>query len=412
MKFTFLALTLIFTLKLFVLLCLLVIASGLAYHYILLAAGRSRHRASEFHLGDPAPRVALLIPAHNEAEVITASVERLRQLDYPQDRFDVHVVADFCTDDTAEIARVAGAEVHERNDGARGRKGYALDWLIRRVLADGRTYDAIAVFDADSRVDRHFLTRMAEALAAPEAVVLQGRHIISNPEASLFSTLADADMRLNNRIRNQAKQNMGLSARLMGDAMLFRRQVLEQYPWIGAQSLTEDRDYGIYLVTQGVRICFVPEAMSYGQATARWKDATPQRLRWYGGAFDLQRRYLPRLFALTLRGNLDALDKLLELALPPFSLLALGSVSLLLLQGLLLVLGDWPRWLVIANIALVLLATVYPFLGLAVTGASARSYRAMTIGPFYAFWRVAIGIWVRLRYDSVGWVRTRRSESS
>lgn len=398
-------------LKILILFCLLVLASGLAYHYILLAAGRPRRHTNEMPPGNAGPRFALLIPAHNEAEVIAASVQRLRQLAYPPERFDVHVVADFCTDSTAEIARAAGAEVHERIEGPRGRKGFALDWLIKRVLADARAYQALAVFDADSRVDQHFLTSMAHALAATEALALQGRHVISNPDASLFSTLADADMRLNNRIRNQAKENMGLSARLMGDAMVFRREVLEHYPWMGAQSLTEDRDYGIYLVTQGIRIRFVSSAVSSGQATVHWKDATPQRLRWYGGAFDLQRRYLPRLIRLSLRGNPDALDKLLELVLPPFSLLALGSVGLLLLQLAFNWLGLWPHWLLVMNAVLVLLAVAYPFAGLAATAAPLRSYRAMTVGPFYALWRVTIGIWVRLRYRSLGWVRTRRTES-
>jgi cellulose synthase/poly-beta-1,6-N-acetylglucosamine synthase-like glycosyltransferase len=386
------------------------IALGLAYHYGLLFAGRPGRRDTRGGNGCSSLRFAIAIPAHNEASVIGASAQRLLELDYPKPQFDVHVVADYCTDTTAEVARAAGAEVHVRGDGPRGRKGFALDWLIRRLLADQRAYDAIVVFDADSRVDPQFLSA-ASRLLTHGALVVQGQHVISNPTTSLFTTLADADMRLNNRIRNQAKENLGLSARLMGDAMVFRREVLEQYPWIGAQSLTEDRDYGIYLVTQGVRIRFAPEALSYGQAAARWKDATPQRLRWYGGAFDLQRRYLPTLARLAARGKWDALDKFLELALPPFSLLALGSVALFLVQALLALVVDWPAWLLAASGVLVLLAVAYPFMGLVATHAPGRSYRAMLVGPFYVLWRVWIGLWVRLRYRSLAWVRTRRAEN-
>lgn len=385
----------------------LIVTLGLIYHYVLLIVGRPGRPLDQV-ANQSATRFALIIPAHNEAEVIEASVRRLRLVDYSPGLFDVHVVADHCTDDTAAVARAAGAEVHERNEGPRGRKGFALDWLIRRLLADERSYQALVVFDADSRVDAQFLSVVSTRLAAG-AVVVQGRHIISNPDASLFARLADIDMRLNNRIRNQAKDNLGLSARLMGDAMVFRREILEQHPWMGAQSLAEDRDYGIYLVTQGIRIRFAPEARSYGQAAASWEDATPQRLRWYGGAFDLQRRYVPTLWKLARHGNRDALDKFLELVLPPFSMLVLGAVVLFLGQALLVFGFNRPTGLLAANGLLLLLATAYPFLGLALTNSPMRSYAVLLVGPLYAMWRVGIGVWVRLRYRSLSWVRTRRA---
>lgn len=395
-------------LRLVLLLCTAVIGAGLAYHYLLLIAGCFRPRNKTIASKEATFRFAIAIPAHNEAGVIAATVQQLQRMAYPADYFDVHVVADHCTDDTVAVAQAAGAEVHVRNDGPRGRKGYAVDWLIQRLLADPRGYDAIVVFDADSRVDACFLREVVPSLAAG-APVVQGRHVIANPNASRFAALADADMRLNNHIRNQAKENLSLSARLMGDAMVFRREVLARHPWIGAGSLTEDRDYGIYLVTQGVRIRFASEAVSIGQAVARWQDATPQRLRWYGGAFDLQRRYVRKLASRAVRlGDLDALDKLLELTLPPLSLLVLGSVLLLSTQTLLSWLtGQSMIWLVI-SMGLVGAAGLFPFLGLIATGAPRADYSALLMGPFYVLWRVKIALSVRLRPGRVSWVRTRR----
>lgn len=403
-------------LQAFLLILSVVIAAGLAYHYLLLIAGRPP-AAGEAASPDgnpaanaepPPSRIAIAIPAHDEAGVIGATVRRLRQMAYPAGRFDVHVVADHCSDDTAAVAEAAGAAVHVRGDEPRGRKGYALDWLIGRLLRDPRGYDAIAIFDADSRVDPGFLVAV-DRLLQRGAQVIQGRHVISNPAASRFAALADADMRLNNRIRNQAKENLGLSARLMGDAMVFRREILERHPWLEAASLTEDRAYGIYLVTQGVRIRYTPNAASFGQAVTGWRDATPQRMRWYGGAFDMQRRYVPILWKLVRRGNSDALDKLLELALPPFSLLALGSGVLFLVELLLARAGAWPPTLFCFTGALILLAFLYPFLGLLATRAPALAYRTMLAGPFYILWRAWLSLWVRVRYRSVSWVRTRRT---
>jgi hypothetical protein len=260
--------------------------------------------------------------------------------------------------------------------------------------------------------------------------VVQGRHVIANPQASAFSTLADADMRLNNRIRNQAKENLGLSARLMGDAMCFRREVLEAYPWVGSDSLTEDREYGIYLLTQGVRVHFASEAISLGQATSRWRDATGQRLRWTGGASQLRKRYLRRLLATAWRQrNLDALDRALELALPPFSWLCLMPLGLVLLQlalgagSLVEAFSDGVSWADLADlvdgtqatlsVSVLLAATafVYPFVGLLAERAPLRSLVvALIYGPVYAVWRVWLALVVRSRQGRVQWIRTRRAE--
>lgn len=396
-------------LRIALLLLTAIIAAGLAYHYSLLIAGWSRISKKPPLNKETLFRFAIAIPAHNEAQVIAATVQRLRQMAYPADHFDIHVVADHCSDETAAVAQASGAEVHVRSEGLRGRKGYAVDWVVHRLLADPREYDAVAIFDADSQVDASFLIEVSRYLAAG-AKVVQGRHMIANPDASRFAALADADMRLNNLIRNHAKENLGLSARLMGDAMVFQREVLERHPWLGAGSLTEDRDYGIYLVTQGVRIRFASDAVSVGQAVTRWQDATPQRLRWYGGAFELQRRYLRPLAAKAVRErNLDALDKLLELALPPFSLLALGSFLVLLSHGVLAWLGGQSWFWVAIGAGLVGLAVLFPFLGLAATGAPRTAYRALIAAPLYILWRIGITLRVRLRPKDISWVRTRRS---
>ena len=384
-----------------------IVGLSLLYYYLLLIAGRpASHEKRASEAASPF-RFAVAIPAHNEESVIGATVDRLRQMVYPEALYDVHIVADHCSDATAHVARASGAIVHERVKGPRGRKGYALAWLLKRLMADRRHYDAIVVFDADSRVKPDFLEHVAASLATG-AQVVQGRHVIANPESSTFAALADADMRLNNLIRNQAKENLGLSARLMGDGMCFGREALAKHPF-DMSSLTEDREYGIYLVAQGMRVRYEPQAISVGQATARWTDATGQRQRWYGGAFELQKRYMGKLLRAAWRQHsLDALDSALELALPPFSVLCVLSSGLVVVQGILLLAQvDTPLF---ASIALTALVLMYPMLGLRIDRAPISSFRTLLLGPLYALWRVWVGLTVRLRRGRVPWVRTRREE--
>lgn len=389
-------------------LMLTLISIGLIHLYILLLAGGKRVALSD----DPQHwlHLAIIIPAHNEETVIGASVRQLLQCDYPHDAFDVHVVADYCTDGTAAVAASAGAIAHPRDEGPRGRKGYAVGWLIQQILAGPKIYDAIVVFDADSRADPMFLQYINKALNSGIRVI-QGQHIISNPAASTFSALADVDMRLNNRIRNQAKANLGLSARLMGDAMCFHRCILEAHPWTQASSLAEDREYGIYLVTQGICTNYVAAAISAGQATTRWKDANPQRLRWYGGVFELQRRYIrPLLITAWRNKSLAAFDFALELLLPPFSTLVVLAILATTIASLFATV-QLTSWIMAAVAAcLMLLTVVYPIIGLAVEHAPTSTYRALLYGPAYALWRFGVGLRATIRRGNVLWIRTRRTE--
>ena len=106
----------------------------------------------------------IVIPAHDEAGVIRATVSRLLAMDYPAHLFSIHIIADHCSDNTAEVARHAGAVVHERNEGPRTGKGAALSWLFQRIL-EKEQCDAVVIFDADTRVDPEFLRVMDWRLA-------------------------------------------------------------------------------------------------------------------------------------------------------------------------------------------------------------------------------------------------------
>src|ERR1039458_6708051 len=108
-------------------------------------------------------RFDIIVPAHNEAAVIARTIANLQQLDWPLDRYRILVVADNCTDDTATIARTAGATALERHDPTLRGKGYALRFAFERSLEQGWA-DAVAVVDADAEVSPNLLEAFASRI--------------------------------------------------------------------------------------------------------------------------------------------------------------------------------------------------------------------------------------------------------
>jgi len=396
----------------FLLLALLqgVLLFCLVYHY-LMAAASLRQPPLAPATGTPVLKFAIAIPAHNEAAVLPATLSRLQELHYPQALVDIHVVADHCSDDTAEVAKRGGATVHVRDSLPRGRKAYPLQWLLERLVAGAPVYDAVAIFDADSLVDPGFL-QAVEAHLHAGARVVQGQHIVSNPQDSWLAAMAAVDMRLNNRLRNQSRRNLGVACRLMGDAMVLEMDVLKSHGWQG-ESLTEDREYGYELLLRGIRARYVPEAKSYGQAASRWRQAEPQRLRWYQGLGAMQRRLAGRLLAGAVRQrSLAVLEGAIELLMPSYSFLAaLSAVNFGLILALRALALPNPGPLGMAGSGMLLAAwAAYPLVGLAIDRAPRWAFQALLIGPLYLVWRLWIGLLVRSRGERIAWIRTSRRE--
>src|SRR5215831_1027592 len=142
--------------NLLVLLSLLFPAAMVMYLLLLTVAAYLARERQLKPSGPPAHRILFLIPAHNEATLLPATLANVRQLDYPAELYEVHVVADNCSDNTAELARAGGASIHERFDDSLKGKGCALQWLLKRLWATGIPHDAVVILDADSIVSRNF----------------------------------------------------------------------------------------------------------------------------------------------------------------------------------------------------------------------------------------------------------------
>jgi cellulose synthase/poly-beta-1,6-N-acetylglucosamine synthase-like glycosyltransferase len=396
------------TVHLFLAIVIFALVLAVIYYYLLLAASIATLRHFNEREAEPLEiKFVVIIPAHNEELVIGRTVSNLLKMKYSQEMMDIVVIADNCDDNTAQVAREAGAICLEREADPKGRKGFAIAWYLERILPEEESCDALIIFDADSRPSQNFLQVMSRRIRAG-ATVLQGQHLIANSYDSMFTRMADIDMRINNRLRNLARSNLGLSCRLMGDAMCFERVVLERYPW-RAYSLVEDREYGIQLLGQGIRIHYVPEATSLGQAAGGWSRAKSQRMRWTGGVLYLRRRFVAQLFWIGIRdGNLSAIDQAAELLMPPFSVLAMGAAFLLVAQILFSGLRFQSSMTLTVGVTIALI--LVPIFGLLLDRAPASLFLYVILGPIYAVWRIWINLMTLFRLDQLQWIRTKRTE--
>ncbi len=199
-------------------------------------------------------RLAVVIPAHNEATTIQRCVRSLTACISPGEQVvtSIIVIADHCTDATAELARSAGAQVIERAGAERRGKGFALQDAFERLLAEG--FDAMLVIDADTVVEANLLVEVVRLLHAG-ADGVQTRYGVLNPDAAIRTRLMNVALMAFNVLRPRGRDRWGWSAGILGNGFALSRATLEAVPY-RADSIVEDLEYHLSLVRFGKRIVF------------------------------------------------------------------------------------------------------------------------------------------------------------
>ncbi|GJG89211.1 glycosyl transferase [Gemmatimonadetes bacterium T265] len=350
-------------------------------------------------------RFDVVVPAHDEAGGIGATVASLLALDYPRAKFRVLVVADNCTDDTAARARAAGALVLKRHDAARRGKGYALAHAYAACLADG-VADAVVVVDADTVVSPNLLRAFAARFAAGEAAV-QAEYGVRNATATWRTRLMAVAFACYHTTRSLGRERLRLSCGLRGNGMGFSADTLRRHPH-RAFSRVEDVEYGVALGAAGVRVAYVPEATVLGDMPTTAEAAQTQRERWETGRAGLVRRLVPTLVRATIaRRDRVPLDLAADLLVPPLTTL----VAVAVLGTAIATASAWRGWAGPLGVApwgavLVCLAA-YVARGAALAGHGPRVLLDLAWGPAYAAWKLAVALHPRTRGDT--WVRTARA---
>ena len=350
-------------------------------------------------------RFDVFVPAHNEEPGITRTALSLLAIDWPHAGFRVIVIADNCSDGTAEVARAAGAQVLERHDLTLRGKGYALAHAFAYSAQDGFA-DAVVVVDADAEVSPNLLEAFAARIERG-AQAIQAQYGVLNPWSSWRTQLLAIAKGAFHIVRSRARERLRLSCGVRGNGWCVTHALLREMPY-RFFSLTEDVEFGIALGMAGHRVEYAAEAFSNADMAAAEKTARSQRQRWEKGRADMVRsRMLPLLRAAVLKPSVVCLDLAFELIVPPLSYLVMNVTLLGVIAAILMVwwpaVGFWFWWALGCALVLVL----YVLRGWQLSGIGARGLLALAHVPGFILWRIRL---LLTRKSSTEWVRTEREK--
>ena len=370
----------------------------LAYLLVELTAGLARLAPRD--PDTPPAHMVLLIPAHDESASIA---ETVRGLAAASPTAHILVVADNCSDNTAERARAAGAEAIERNDRERRGKGFAL--AFGRDHLAGAPPDAVIVVDADCRMDAGSAERLAAAALISGAPVQASNLLASPPGVSPLVSISNFAMLVKNVVRARGLLRIGGGALLFGTGMAFPWPLFARLPLASANAV-EDLELGLRLAREGIKVGFDDGARVTSPA-ASLASSRGQRSRWEHGFLDTARRQAGPLLGAAVRRQSRHLAALgAHLLVPPLALLLLAAaLDLVLLAGLALSGADSrPALLLLVLLALVALALLAAWWREARTLLPARD---LLRAPLYLFWKLPVYLAFFTRRQT-GWNRTGR----
>ena len=242
-------------------------------------------------------RYAVLISARNENQVIGDLIQSIRMQNYPQELIDIFVIADNCTDNTADVAAAAGTtEVFVRYNKELIGKGYALDFGYQRIQEryPNNNYEAYFVFDADNVLDVNYFREMNKVFdggAIASTSYRNSKNYGSNWISAGYAVwfLREA------KYLSQARLTLNTSCAISGTGFFISAKVLAKYGGWKWHLLTEDIEFSAQTIVDGGRIAYCPTAMLYDEQPTTFKDSWNQRFRWAKGFYQVFWNYAAKL---------------------------------------------------------------------------------------------------------------------
>jgi len=275
-------------------------------------------------------KYAVLICARNEQTVIGDLLDSIANQIYPSDLIVPFVIADNCTDDTAEMARNFGAVVYERFDSENIGKGYALNELLGCI---GRDYpdefDGYFIFDADNVLSPDYISEINSMLVNGSDIVTGYRNS-KNYDSNWISAGYALWFLRESRFLNNARYLIGSSCAVSGTGFVFSRRIFDKIKSWEYYLLTEDIEFSVDMITSGERIDYCDTAELYDEQPFDFRQSCRQRLRWSRGYLQVFGRYGKKLLHGITHGSFSCFDMTMT-TMPAFLLSSLSIVLSLLI---------------------------------------------------------------------------------
>jgi cellulose synthase/poly-beta-1,6-N-acetylglucosamine synthase-like glycosyltransferase len=388
----------------FLIILLSFLTASVLYH-LALAASFLLIRRKTLPQAPPRTRFAIVVPAHNEELLIDKFCKNILQADYPSSMREIFIIADNCSDRTAEICSSYPVTILRRFNKTDTGKGYALKWAFEQI--DMSAFDAVLILDADTTVEPLILQNL-NTMIANGSEAIQCYIKVPNRHESWFTQLIYVSRTINNMLYHFAKYKLGLSAYLMGTGMCFKTSLLQEQSWT-AFTLSEDWEYFAKLIGLGKKIDFAVGAVVLQQESRSLKQATTQRLRWSKGRFYVIKNLGLKLLFRGLRNrNWTMVDASLALLFPNWSL----QINLILVAfcvSLILPSSGFKSASIILTLAMLGGQGIILLIGVALAGEVWPVFKAILIAPLFLVWKFMIDfVSMTGIYRGEKWIRTER----
>ncbi|WP_373537022.1 glycosyltransferase family 2 protein [Microcoleus sp.] len=351
---------------------------------------------------EPRPKIAVLIPAYNEAAGIAATISTILPQLTPQDR--LLVIADNCTDATAQIARNCGATAIERHDTERKGKGYALDFGLQSIASDPP--EIVIMVDADCICEPDSIETLARVSMAKQRPVQATYLMEQPPDPTPKDSISALAFLVKNLVRPSGLKQLGFPSLLTGTGMAFPWLIIRDVP-LASGNIVEDMQMSLDLAIAGHPTVFCPEARVTGCLPQQQEAAKTQRTRWEHGHIQTLLTQTPRLATASIeQQRFDLMAIALDLSVPPLSLLVALWLAAFVASIVAAIIGTSP-------IPAILLAVQGLLILVAIVSAWGKFGRADISGatllsvPFYILWKIPLYLGFLLKRQTK-WVRTER----
>ena len=355
----------------------------------LLPIPAARKRASR-------ASAVIVVPAHDEGPVIAETLRRLTQA--VGDGMRILVVADNCSDSTAEEARAMGVQVVERDDPKLRGKGHALAFAVDRLAA--APPDILVVLDADCTIDGPSLLALVESAAASGSPSQAINLLRPDRDASPLVQLSTFAFMLKNLIRQRGLQRLAGRVHLTGTGMAMPFRLFRASAQVRS-SIVEDLALGLELAEQGHAPQLIEDAFVWSGGSSE-QGTLIQRRRWEGGFLATASRYGPRTI---LKGSILAG---LDLLVPPLALFAALNLLVLAVAAVLTLASNAAWWPIVVHALLLALAGIAVFAAWLREGRRFVSLGVLARVPLYILWKLPMYLGLARRGAPGEWLRTGR----